>query len=192
MAEYDVWFLIGTSSTVAFNATKKNPIMVYPRSAKQYVGGAWVNKTAKIYQGGVWADFSFWIIRDGKLNTSVVTALNLEYSEGSSGYIRFKNGYIQVETPNGSYNRYTSDGYIPTSQFTKLYLDYESYNGADGNGEQFALNNKTCLLQNGDFARSVVCVDISAVDIDCTFSLIARAWVTGNDTTNKYYNLWLE
>lgn len=57
MAEYDVWFPTGTSSTVAFSATKKNPIMVYPLSAKQYVSGAWVDKTAKSYQGGKWVDW---------------------------------------------------------------------------------------------------------------------------------------
>ena len=57
MAEYDVWFPIGTSSTVAFSATKKNPIMVYPLSAKQMVSGALVDKTAKSWQNGKWADW---------------------------------------------------------------------------------------------------------------------------------------
>lgn len=54
-----VWISTGTSSTVKFNALKKNGIEVYPISAKQYVGGAWVDKDAKIYQGGEWAQFSF-------------------------------------------------------------------------------------------------------------------------------------
>lgn len=52
-----VWITIGTSSTVEFSATKKNPIMVYPLSAKQYIGGAWVDKTAKSYQGGQWVNW---------------------------------------------------------------------------------------------------------------------------------------
>ena len=51
-----VWFTTGTSSPVSFNALKKNGIQVYPISAKQYVGGAWVNKTTQIYQGGKWID----------------------------------------------------------------------------------------------------------------------------------------
>ena len=52
-----VWISTGTSSTVEFNALKKNGIQVYPISAKQYVNGAWVDKTAKIYQNGAWRDW---------------------------------------------------------------------------------------------------------------------------------------
>lgn len=52
-----VWISTGTSSTVEFNALKKNGIQVYPLSAKQYVGGAWVDKTAKSWQGGEWVDW---------------------------------------------------------------------------------------------------------------------------------------
>ena len=52
-----VWITSGTSSPVEFNALKKNGIQVYPLSAKQYVSGAWVDKTAKIYQGGEWVEW---------------------------------------------------------------------------------------------------------------------------------------
>lgn len=51
-----VCFLIDTSSTVEFNALKKNGIQVYPISAKQYVSGAWVDATVKIYQDGEWVE----------------------------------------------------------------------------------------------------------------------------------------
>lgn len=56
-SEGSVWFKTGTSSPVAFNALKKNGIQVYPLSAKQYISGAWVDKTAKSYQGGAWLDW---------------------------------------------------------------------------------------------------------------------------------------
>ncbi len=52
-----VWISVGTSSTVEFNALKKNGIQVYPISAKQYVSGKWVDKTAKSYQNGAWRDW---------------------------------------------------------------------------------------------------------------------------------------
>lgn len=52
-----VWIPIGTESVVEFNALKKNSVMVYPLSAKQCVGGAWVDKTAKSYQNGEWVDW---------------------------------------------------------------------------------------------------------------------------------------
>lgn len=49
-----VWISVGTSSTIAFNALKKNSLKVYPISAKQYISGAWVDKEAKSYQNGEW------------------------------------------------------------------------------------------------------------------------------------------
>lgn len=61
-AEGMVWISTSTSSTAPFNALKKNVIMVYPLSAKQYVNGAWVNKTAKTYQGGKWVDWIVYVV----------------------------------------------------------------------------------------------------------------------------------
>ena len=52
-----VWILTGTSSDVMFSVTKKNPITIYPISAKQYISGAWVDKTAKSYRNGEWVDW---------------------------------------------------------------------------------------------------------------------------------------
>lgn len=54
----EVYIKTGTSSTVAFNALKKNNIQVYPLSATQYVGGAMVSKEAKIYQNGAWVELN--------------------------------------------------------------------------------------------------------------------------------------
>ena len=66
-AEGMVWFLTGTGSRVAFSASKKNPVMVYPLSAKQYVGGAWVDVPAKSYQNGAWVDWivSYYLFKSG-------------------------------------------------------------------------------------------------------------------------------
>lgn len=62
-----VWFSTGTASSVAFNALKENSVMVYPMSAKQYSGGAWVNVTAKSYLNGAWVD---WFVWNGQLYQS--------------------------------------------------------------------------------------------------------------------------
>lgn len=53
-----VWFPTGTSSTVYFNALKKNGIQVYPQSVKQYIDGEWVQIDAYMYQSGKWVQFS--------------------------------------------------------------------------------------------------------------------------------------
>lgn len=63
--EGTVWFSTGASSPVAFNALKKNGVMVYPLSAKQYVSGAWVDKTAKICQNGAWVDWVTYLYNNG-------------------------------------------------------------------------------------------------------------------------------
>ncbi len=51
------WISTGASSPVGFNTLKKNCVMIYPLSAKQYVSGAWVDVTAKSYQNGAWVDW---------------------------------------------------------------------------------------------------------------------------------------
>lgn len=45
-----VWITISNSSPVAFNALKKNGVMIYPISAKQFIVDAWVDVPAKSYQ----------------------------------------------------------------------------------------------------------------------------------------------
>ena len=66
-----VWIAVGTSSTVEFNALKKNGIQVYPISAKQYIGGAWVDKTAKSYQGGEWVEWVTYLYKSGDECTDI-------------------------------------------------------------------------------------------------------------------------
>lgn len=57
-AEGLVWISMGFASAAAFNALKKNGIMIYPIAAKQYVDGAWANKAAEIYREEAWVSFS--------------------------------------------------------------------------------------------------------------------------------------
>lgn len=60
-----VWISTGSYSPVAFNALKKNGIIVYPISAKQHLDGVWVDKTAKTYQGGALVDWLVYLYKDG-------------------------------------------------------------------------------------------------------------------------------
>lgn len=63
--ENPVWILTGASSTVEFNALKKNGIQICPMSAKQYVGGAWMDVTAKSWQNGEWVDWLVYLYNEG-------------------------------------------------------------------------------------------------------------------------------
>lgn len=60
-----IWFIIGVSGLVSFNALKKNGIEIHPNYAKQYVNGTWVNVDAKIYQNGAWVDWKVYLFNQG-------------------------------------------------------------------------------------------------------------------------------
>lgn len=85
-----MWFPVGTASTVAFNALKKNSVMVYPLSAKQYVGGAWVDKTAKSYLNGAWVD---WFVWNGQLYQS-----GNEFTNETGGWYAADGGSLEEST----------------------------------------------------------------------------------------------
>ena len=82
-----VCFSTGTSSTVEFNALKKNGIQVYPLSAKQYVSGAWANVTAMRYQNGKWVNWLRpFLFKDGQVvngNIVVKSGAILEIRENN-------------------------------------------------------------------------------------------------------------
>lgn len=84
LSEGDVWFSIGTSSTVAFNALKKNGIMVYPISAKQYIDNVLVNVTAQIYQGGKWVDWITYLYNKGDQCISLTGGWGTGYKTNAS------------------------------------------------------------------------------------------------------------
>lgn len=89
----DVWIYTGTTSAAAFNALKKNGIMVYPLSAKQYVSGAWVSKTAMSYQGGEWNPWwSGDIYNAGDENTAITGGIKI-YT--GSSYVKKNTADIQ-------------------------------------------------------------------------------------------------
>lgn len=52
-----IWIKTGTSSTAEFSVLKDNNIIICPMFVKQYVSGAWVDKTAKSYKNGEWVDW---------------------------------------------------------------------------------------------------------------------------------------
>lgn len=108
-----VWIASGTSSTRAFNALKKNGIYIYPILARQYIGGAWVIKTAKIYQSGAWRDwFDGVIFRNGAKNDHITGGWN-GYTSGT------------VLTLDKSHSASTKN-YIDLTGFKRLYVTFAS------------------------------------------------------------------
>lgn len=66
-----VWISTGLSSTVAFNALRKNTLQVYPLAAKQYVGGQLVAREAKSFRGGEWVEWVTYYYNSGDECTGV-------------------------------------------------------------------------------------------------------------------------
>lgn len=99
-----VWISTGLSSPVEFNALKKNGIQVYPVSAKQYVGGAWVNKTAKSCQNGAWSGWltTEYLVKDGNAKYAFSKYDNDAILSASGGY------YVFTATTGGYYGMWTS------------------------------------------------------------------------------------
>lgn len=68
-----VWVKTGKSSATAFNAHRKNILMLYPLGCMQYILGAWVKKQAQLYTGGKWTNIAsgIRIIADGVYDDTV-------------------------------------------------------------------------------------------------------------------------
>lgn len=60
-----VWFKLDTTCPAEINIMKKNCVMVYPVSVKQYVGGVWAEKTAMTYQIGSWVEWTTYMYNMG-------------------------------------------------------------------------------------------------------------------------------
>lgn len=56
LTEGMLWFVIGSSSPAAFNALKKNGLMIYLISANQYISGNWERVQANVWQNNEWKD----------------------------------------------------------------------------------------------------------------------------------------
>ena len=130
-----VWINTGVSSAVEFNALKKNGIQVCPLSAKQYISGAWVDKTARSYQRGAWADWwnGVYLFNEGDSCTSVT------------------GGWVSVDTMSQNYA--TADG-VSTVGNT---LTVTTTNSAGSTNRQSALTtSKTIDVSGHDTMKIVV------------------------------------
>lgn len=100
----EVWISIGTDSQVAFNALKKNTIMVYPLSAKQYVNGAWADVEANSWQDGKWVEWISFLYDRGKIGLGGIPSL-IYTDNAERGKLTLNDGYIALELRGNAYVR---------------------------------------------------------------------------------------
>ena len=153
MTEGMVWISTGLSSVVAFSATKKNPVMVYPISAKQYVNGALVYKTAKIYHAGEWVEwwngelFDIYSQYEEKTGGWGIDGYSFYAGEIEAGVIDEQGMYLAPTTSVTAAILGTGKP-ISFAGYTNIHIEGEVY-GSDGNMSiHFAVCTQKTLSQN--------------------------------------------
>lgn len=166
-----VWISTGTSSTVEFNALKKNGLKVYPISAKQYIDGAWVDKTAKSYQNGEWVNWAKYYIQNGKL----VETLSGVLRTGQTVSMSQKGDYVEIKATGQSSGGYAYPSPINVTDYRKLvlYVDilsgvYDNY--AVGPVLLTALNAANVTALNSNIIASEMANSVGTHILECNIS----------------------
>ena len=121
--EGKAWFYTGASSVAPINILKDNGVMVYPMSAKQYIGVAWVDKYAKTYINGEWTDWAIFIL-DGLNHYETLTGGWHIYGSGSVAFTD-KGMEIANSTSNTGNNDVRTVNAFDFSNYTRLCFDVE-------------------------------------------------------------------
>lgn len=119
---YDVWFFTGISSTVEFNALKRNGIQVYPLSAKQYISGAWEDVEVKIYQNGEWNYWTFYLYNEGDLCDRITGGWKA-YTEGNTSFVQYEEDQIHEYADNGGVASASCKTNVPIGNNTVLKVE---------------------------------------------------------------------
>lgn len=85
------WIAIGNSGAIKMSSPVGDEwVTVYPISAKQYVNGAWVAKTAKSYQGGEWVGWITYLYNSGEISELIGGFTSYAYRHSGSGSTEVK------------------------------------------------------------------------------------------------------
>lgn len=191
MKEWDVWFPTYTSSSVEFNALKKNGIQVYPISAKQYVGSAWVDVTAKSYQNGGWVDW-FMVLFDNGDQSEAVTggwyqnkSANL-FSKAHSGSASIGD-VLSVNANTDNCSIISTKKKINFAGFNRLTYKVASYNSTQ-KGVHLIVHTKT----SGDIATDYIALgwttETGEFEVDVS-SFSGEAYVSIGTYNGRYANV---
>lgn len=206
LSEGDVWFSIGTSSPVAFNALKKNGVMVYPISAKQYISGAWVNVTTKSYQGGKWVDWITYLFDNGNqfnATTGGFVTRSMSYNSTNSTKatpsVSNANGMMTITIgTNNAGGAVTTANKIDLSSKSILYFDGYLKGHGDSHPDYFSIciwsalgtyrTDNLVAYYNSDGKDSIKTIDVSKL----SGSYYIGFYCYDNEGSAKMRRMWLE
>ena len=138
---------------MAVNALKKNLIDVYTISEKQYIGGAWVTKTAKSYRNGEWLSWTTYYYKNGNtyddvtggytLDDATLEADNIKIritSDGQEGYIT-TNSKVDISGISTLHLKFNINVVSSYTRTAKVYLKVSdskltSVDGSVGSGAE--------------------------------------------------------
>ena len=193
----DIWIYTGNSSGVAFDAIKiGNDTMntVYPISAKQYVGGAWVDKVAKSYQGGEWVDWWNGYLFDNGIIPSFVTEWKSNKND-STLTLTVGNTIHAFAKNYGLIYCYPSPA-IDVTPYSKFVVDIQVDHASESNDP-----NVICISKAGTdvteaathisgTSRTTLELDISAFEGEYYCGFLISSW-KGADTNAYVYSMKL-
>ena len=162
-----VWITVGASSTVAFNALKKNSIMVYPISAKQYASGAWVHKEVKIYQNGAWAKMVTYLYDNGNQCANLTGGWQGLLNAGSTNSkitVPFNTDNVKISSGSGAHSGVlTTKTTVDLSQATILTLNMVERTGSPY--ARFYVSTKSNTHEGAVAGKDVGTTGAASIDV---------------------------
>lgn len=172
-----VWFKASASSNVAFSATKKNQIMVYPNLARQYVGGEWIQKTAQIWQNGAWIGWTVYLFQNGNVFSDVTGGWSTSGAWTSDGWSSgsFAVGESALTLSAGTNGNISASPNNPVdlTNYSQLVAVVDSITGTAGQG----LTLCVCSTRNENF-------DPGGTMANLPPSTLASAVISGTGTVS--------
>ena len=186
VSEGSVWLNIDIASTRNFNALKKNAVQVYPVSAKQYISGEWVNKTAKIYKDGTWLDFS-----DGYLYKRGTwyngTALDEFFTHGTPT-LKYNDNAIRVtlDSYEMTYRAFQNkEDFTGKTKLSAKFYSYNNYTGVDSSDNAAGIRMMAATAKN--HSNSVAMAKIQNLSKNTAYNLELDV----SKISGEYYVLFL-
>lgn len=197
-----VWIFTGTSSTVEFNALKKNGIQVYPISAKQYVNGTWVEVVAKSYQNGEWKGWNLYIFKSGE-GENIPLYSSVEKTNNVSVTIDNEKIHVDAKASAESMSRIGTSVPVDITNYGLLKIEVQgTYRGGANyistQGFVFGISANKLVWGTGDNNKYAAKLFVSSSDFSGTHSLdisslAGEYYISfGGYIDADVYNWWLE
>lgn len=186
-AEGMVWVQLGTDSDYGFNALKKNELLLFPQSVRQYVNSAWVEKEGAIYQNAAWLGLfsGLYLYRDGDL----CTAASGGWSYSGSAFAAASNsgGALVFEADEA----FATKRKLSRGDYTKLCV---LVSAKSGSGNTLVLTSTRHDYDEGQYlaARDITKTGLITLEIEkLTASFYVELYAYG-ESSMRVTKIWME